>query len=209
MKNIQYFIHLSLLPGLFPDISLSCFPGNTLGHTFLINRQTHLHLHPHFKEHGLISGLWNVLTPLTKSPTFHCNGSKQSPSQRRLLFATSTRDGGFISLLPDFQFSHSQLCKAKHTPPYPLTKNCWIPTELLQCGQSSQPHPHYPRRQAPLSLLRQGWCVRLYFKAKPVLAPFNVPWVCNFALQSCGGYIFLFVRRAPSSPAHAPSFLRG
>lgn len=60
--------------------------------------------------------------------------NKESPSHYRLLFATSTRDGGFISLLPDFQFRHSQLHKAKHTPTDPFTKNYWIP---LQHKQSS------------------------------------------------------------------------
>lgn len=52
-------------------------------------------------------------------------------------------------------------------------------------------------------LLREGCSIRLYFKAKqkktPGLTPFNAPWVCNLPLQSFGGYIFLFVRRAPSN----------
>lgn len=63
--------------------------------------------------------------------------NKESPSHYRLLFATSTRDGGFISLLPDFQFRHSQPHKAKHTPTDPLTKNCCTPLEVLQHKQSS------------------------------------------------------------------------
>lgn len=60
--------------------------------------------------------------------------NKESPSHYRLLFATSTRVSGFISLPPDFQFRHSQLHKAKHTATDPFTKNCWIP---LQHKQSS------------------------------------------------------------------------
>lgn len=48
----------------------------------IADKQTHATPpHLHFKEHGLIYGLQNHLTLLTKCPTFYCNESKQSASQ--------------------------------------------------------------------------------------------------------------------------------
>lgn len=124
--------------------------------------------------------------------------NKESPSHYHLLFATSTRDGGFISLLPDFQFKHSQLHKAKHTPTDPLTKNCWIPLQHKQRSLIStipgDRHCHLSCRKAASGFILKP------NRRNARISPFIVSWICNFALQSFGGYIFLFVRRASSNP---------
>lgn len=152
MKNIHNFIHLSLFPGLFSAITLSSFPWNALGvHCWYTHTYTHLTSHTPFQRIwiDLWIVIWSNITYKISCFLLQWEQTK-SPSQQRLLFATSKRDGGFISLLPDFRISHSQLHKGKHTQPYTLTKNCCIPTEqeLLECEQSSQPPPQPPGWQA-------------------------------------------------------------
>lgn len=125
---------------------MKCSRGSTA------DKHTHAHTsHPtfNFKEHGLIYGLWYGLTPLTKSPTFYCNESKQSHLHNRDYYLPLPQEISFLYPLI-FKISHSQLHKGKPTQPYTLTKNCCIPTEqeLLECEQSSQPPPQPPGWQA-------------------------------------------------------------
>lgn len=73
-----------------------------------------------------------------------------------------------VSFLYSLTFNLGIHSYAKLNTYYPTLspKKCCIPAELLQHEQNSQPHLHHPRRQAPLPLLQEGCCVRLYFKAK-------------------------------------------
>lgn len=131
----------------------------------------------------------------------------ESPSQQR--FSTSTRDGGFISLLP-FKLAIDSSTKV-NTPNPTLSSKTATSLQSRSSWSMSRAASLLHSVLGDKPLLQEGCCIRFYLKDKQKNHQDSCPLnpLAVLPLQSFGDYNFVFVRSAPWRPTCCTPFLGG